>query len=163
MTDQAMAQGEVKLTEEQLNQITRDIHYTLTHSEGNKLYARFLEHNAAVYPNCPELLKCLETYNTCSKYLNKEQNQSVEGNLSTDSLEFLFTKVEEIKKTVKNIDVSEIDLDLMTKFEIALKEKKTKEALLTVLDETKTRCQHALSGEIYRHFTNYIISRNYSS
>ncbi|XP_012532479.1 uncharacterized protein LOC105834495 [Monomorium pharaonis] len=159
MTDQTVdcvAQCAVNLTKEELNQITRDVHQTLIHPKGNELYANYLAVS-------PDRLKCLEIYNTCSKYLNKEQNQSTKENLSTDSLQSLFTKVERLEETVSNIDVPELDLDLMKKFKNALKEEKTREALLTVLDETKTRCQLSLSGKIHEHFTNHIISRYRSS
>lgn len=56
------------LTKEELDQITDNIHRTLTHPKGNELFASYLA-------QFPDSLACLNVYNTCSKYLAEEQNR----------------------------------------------------------------------------------------
>ncbi|XP_011169491.1 uncharacterized protein LOC105202601 [Solenopsis invicta] len=136
-----------KLSNEELYQITNNVHKTLTHPKGNKLFAMYLA-------QFPDRLACLNVYNTCSKYLDEERNQSIAGNSSEESLETLITKVEMIKETVDDMD--EIDLSLMKQFKDAL-ETKTKIALLTVLENTQAQCQRSLSGKIHERFVDHIL------
>ncbi|TGZ32739.1 uncharacterized protein [Temnothorax longispinosus] len=136
------------LTMEELDQITDNIHKTLTHPKGNELFASYLE-------QFPDSLACLNVYNTCSKYLTEEQNRSIHGSSSEESksLESLVTKVEMMQKTV--FDLNEIDFRLMKQFKVAL-EIKTKEALLNVLENTKDQCQNCLR-KMHERFRDYIL------
>lgn len=57
-----------KLPREKLDQITDNIHNTLTDSEGNKLLVQYLE-----CKNYKDHLKCINLYNTSSQYQVEEE------------------------------------------------------------------------------------------
>lgn len=93
--------------------------------------------------------------NTCKGNFCNKKIYRIHGNSSeeSESLDSLITKVKMVQKTV--FDLNEIDFRLMKQFKVAL-ETKSKEALITVLEDTKEQCQNCLR-RMHERFRDYIL------
>ncbi|KAI4480421.1 hypothetical protein M0802_014241 [Mischocyttarus mexicanus] len=133
------------LKREELDQITDNINKTLTHPRGREIFRRYLE-QCDLYDN----LECLDLYETCSKFIEKEQNT-----LSKDSnLESLQNDVRHVKELLEDLDgVSQIDLALLERFNDALNSE-SRITMLAILEDTRERLRDHLR-RVHGSFKRY--------
>jgi len=127
------------LTTREFDQISDNVHNTLTHPKGNQLFESYLQQK-----QLKDSLKCLEMYNTCISILR---------NSSEESLASLIAQVKEVQEMGE--DMTEIDVVLEQQIEEALEERNNTK-LVKVLEEIKVVCQNHL---YYKHkgFVAYIM------
>ncbi|XP_072755366.1 uncharacterized protein [Anoplolepis gracilipes] len=135
------------LTTEQLDQITDNINKTLSHPKGRQIFERYLQRC-----NLYNSLECLKLYKTCSEFISKELTQSQSKGSDLKSLTIDVTTVKEIAEDLDG--VPQIDMALMKRFNEALTNE-TREALLTVLEDTRDRSRDHLRN-VHQSFKKYI-------
>ncbi|XP_043496619.1 uncharacterized protein LOC122520583 [Polistes fuscatus] len=123
------------LKREELDQITDNIIKTLTDPRGRQIFRRYLEQR-----DLHDNLECLDLYETCSEFIEKEQNT-----LSKDlNLEGLQNDVRNMKELLEDLDgVPQIDLALLERFNDALNSE-SRITMLAVMEDTRERLTNHL-------------------
>ncbi|CAL7936345.1 unnamed protein product [Xylocopa violacea] len=135
------------LTADELDQITDNIHKTLEHQEGRKIFKKYLYRR-----DLRDNIECLELYEMCSAIV--EEMTELSQTERESSLESLIENVKQVKEMAEFLfGVQLIDQDLLDRFAEALKNP-TSVSLLGLLEETRDRCCDHLSC-IHKSFKHY--------
>ncbi|XP_060832364.1 uncharacterized protein LOC132916405 [Bombus pascuorum] len=130
-----------------LDQITDNIHKTLTHPRGREIFRNFLEQRGLT-----DNLKCLALYETCLQILTEESNFSHSKKETT--LESLTNRVMQVKEIAEDLGgVRQIDMELLQRFNEALNSN-SRSSLLSILADTKNRCRDHLN-RVHGSFKQY--------
>ncbi|XP_033222600.1 uncharacterized protein LOC117176464 [Belonocnema kinseyi] len=136
------------LTLEELDQITDHINQTLLHAKGREVFRKYL-----TLARRKDDLACLEFYENCSEYIEKEENYV--RRVKEPTLDFLKNDFANALAIAEDIDVPEIDLAILERFVEAL-DSESREAMLSVLNDTKLRLMDHLRNA-HRGFRIYVL------
>ncbi|XP_076650118.1 uncharacterized protein LOC143357476 [Halictus rubicundus] len=135
------------LSPEELDRITDNIHKTLSHPRGIKIFERYLEKCELT-----DSINCLNLYKTCCDFIKAAESCS--ESRREPSLEVLIGHVTIAREMAEYLDgVTQIDMDLMQSYNKALNSG-SKTDLLAVLQDTRFRCQEYLEN-IHGSFKEY--------
>ncbi|XP_031840588.1 uncharacterized protein LOC116430491 [Nomia melanderi] len=133
---------------EELDQITDNIHRTLSHPRGREIFRRYLERRQLT-----DNIECLALYETCNQFL--EEGKSDSPSRKVPPLELLINHVTKVKEMAEDLDgVPEIDWALLRSFTQAL-DSQSRTDLLCVLEDTKDKCRNHLKS-VHGSFKKYV-------
>lgn len=135
------------LSIDELDQITDNIHKTLTHPRGREIFKKFLEQRGL-----RDNLECLALYETCMQIITEETNFSYSKKGTT--LESLIKRVMQVKEMAEDLDgVPQIDMALLERFNETLNSD-SRTSLLSILADTRDRCRDHLRN-VHESFKQY--------
>ncbi|XP_043273657.1 uncharacterized protein [Venturia canescens] len=138
------------LTAEELDHVTDNIHKTLTHPRGRKIFKEYLKQERR-----HDDLECLKFYEKCSEFIEKEQNYS--NSEKNPTLDSLIEDVNDAMLTAENLDgIPEIDMSLLEKYNEILTRPPCRQSMLSLLEETKIRLMNHLR-RVHRGFRDYAL------
>lgn len=136
------------LTLEELDQITDNIYQTMRHPKGRDVFRKYL-----ILSHRNDDLECVELYETCTKIMDKEEKYLKTAKEPT--LESLKNDVNSAMALAEELDVPEIDLSIMLRFNEAVNSE-SREAMLNILHDTKLRLMEHLKNA-HKGFTTYAL------
>lgn len=136
------------LTLEELDQITDSINQTLQHPKGTEVFRKYLKLSRR-----NDDLECLELFETCTKIVDKEEKYVKTTKEAT--LDNLKEDVNTAMALAEDLDVPEIDLSIMLRFNEAVNSE-SREAMLNVLQDTKLRLLEHLRNA-HKGFRTYAL------